>query len=114
MTTDDDKQFVKNAKTALNQQLDSLDRQTLSQIRQATEAALRAQDKPTWLSIKWVTGAGAGLALAAVITLMIVPQLTSGKLSPLDDLDLLSAEADMDLYTQLDFYQWLDESLDES
>jgi len=104
----------RNAKKALDQQVDALDSQTLHRLRKARECALSQKDKKFWLSKKRLTGAGAGLALAGVLTFLMVPQLTASKLSPLEDLEMLSAETDMDLYTQLDFYQWLDESLDES
>ena len=109
-----DNNIRENAKKAFDQQVDALDSQTLHRLRKARESALSQKDKKIWLSKKWITGAGACLALASVLTFMLVPQLTASKLSPLEDLEMLSAETDMDLYTQLDFYQWLDESLDES
>jgi hypothetical protein len=111
----DDKQFTQKAKAVLDQQANSLNSDTLQRLRHARETALSQKSSISWLSAKWLTGAGAGLALASILTFLLVPQLTSNSsLSPLEDIDLLSAEADMDLYTQLDFYQWLDESLDES
>ena len=110
-----EKQIEQKAKVTFDQQADSLNSQTLQRLRAAREMALSQQSKaPSWLSAKWLSGAGAALALASVLAFMIVPQLTSNKLSPLEDLEMLSAEADMDVYTQLDFYQWLDESLNES
>ena len=102
------------AKKAFDQQADSLNSETLKRLREARNEALSQQQKQSWLSKNWLTSAGAGLAIASVLTFMIVPQLTTNKLSPLEDLEMLSAEVDMDLVTQLDFYQWLDESLDES
>lgn len=109
-----DNNIRENAKKAFDQQVGSLDSQTLRRLREARESALSQRNKNIWLSKKWLTGAGAGLALASILTFIIVPQLTASKLSPLEDLEMLSAETDLDLYTQLDFYQWLDESLDES
>lgn len=104
--------FEKKSKSAFDQQVESLDSQTLHRLRAAREKALQSQS--SWLSslnFKWLTGAGAGLALASVLTFMIMPNLiTSNTLSPLDDLEMLSAEADLDLVTHMDFYQWLDDS----
>lgn len=102
--------FEKELKTALNKQVDSLDSQTLHRLRNAREFALSKQKKSTF-SLKWLGGAGAGLALASVLTFMIIPTLMhSNALSPLDDLEMLTADADLDLVTQMDFYQWIDES----
>ncbi len=103
-----------HAKKAFDQQIESLNSETSQRLREARNIALSHKEISIWLSKKWLTGAGAGLAIAGVLTFIIVPQLTASKLSPLEDLEMLSAEVDMDLYTQLDFYQWLDESLDES
>ncbi len=114
--TNKDKQsdISQHAKKAFDQQVESLNSDTSQRLREARNIALSKREKSVWLSKKWLTGAGAGLAIASVLAFMIVPQLTASKLSPLEDMDMLSADVDMDLYTQLDFYQWLDESLDES
>jgi len=110
--------FLNNAKTALDDQAESLSRDTQHRLRAAREKALAQEDKAFWnnfLSWKWLSGAGAGVALASVIAFMIVPNLSSNtdSLSPFDDLELLTAEVDMDLVDALEFYQWLDESLNE-
>jgi len=106
--------FEEKSKAAFKQQQESLDSQTLQRLRSARENALSKQEKSSWLTsinLKWLTGAGAGLALASLLTFMIAPGLmSSNNLSPLDDLEMLSAEADLDLVTDMDFYQWLDES----
>ncbi|WP_299875785.1 hypothetical protein [uncultured Cocleimonas sp.] len=115
MTNEDNQSDIsQHAKQAFDQQVESLNSDTAQRLREARNIALSQTEKSVWLSKKWLTGAGAGLAIASVLAFMIVPQLTASKLSPLEDLDMLSADVDMDLYTQLDFYQWLDESLDES
>ena len=115
-----DKQISNAAKSALNKSTDSLNSETLHRLRQARESALLYKQKEhktggvSFLSWKWITGAGAGLAFASILTFMILPQLSQSSISPLDDLDLLTAEVDLDVVDHLDFYQWLDESLDES
>lgn len=116
----EDEQFQKRAKKAFDQHVDSLDSKTLNRLHAARQRALSQQRKQAWLfskwhSVKWLTGAGAGLVLASILTFMIAPDLLqSNTLSPLDDLELLSAEAEIDLYTQLEFYEWLGDSLDDS
>lgn len=109
--------IINTTKRVLDEQSNMLNNDTLQRLRDARNNAL-AQEKQSWiknkLSLTWITGAGAGLVIASVVSFMIVPQLSTNKLSPLEDLELLTADTDMDLYTQLDFYQWLDESLDGS
>lgn len=105
-----DKEFEKNARNALNTQIESLDSETLLRLKKAREAALLKQNKPHSLA-KWLTGAGAGLALAGILGFFIIPSLMqSNSLSPLDDLEILTAVTELELYTQMDFYQWLDDS----
>ncbi len=109
-----DNELGHKAKIAFKQQTQSLDRKTLHRLRLARETALsnKAQSSRPLLGLKWLTGAGAGLALAGVLTFMIAPSLmsSSNDFLPLDELELMTAEGDMDLVTQLDFYQWIDES----
>lgn len=102
--------FEKKAKKAFKQQVESLDSQTLHHLREAREVALK-QKASSWLSIKWLSGAGAGIALASLLTFLVIPNMNpSNSLSPLEDFEMLSAEADLDLVIQMDFYQWLDVS----
>jgi len=110
-----DNELGQKAKIAFKQQTQSLDSDTLHRLRLARETALsnKAQSSRPLLSLKWLTGAGAGLALAGVLTFVIAPSLmsSSNDFLPLDELELMTTvEGDMDLVTQLDFYQWIDES----
>ncbi len=103
-----------DTKKALDRQADSLDSQTLQHLRVARENALAQHHKRSYKTAKWLTGAGVGLALASVLTFMLVPNLmSSNKISPFDDLEILTTESELDLYTQLEFYEWLGDSLDE-
>jgi len=109
-----EEQINKATKLALDQQAEALNSDTLHQLRQARETALQQSNKRAWqkmLSIEWISAAGAGIAIAGVLTFILVPHLNTNSLSPLDDLELLTAEVDMDLVDELEFYQWLDESL---
>ena len=36
--------------------------------------------------------------------------MQTNALSPLDDIEILTADADLDLVTQLEFYQWIEAS----
>ena len=122
--------FEKQANTAYKLQVDSLSNATLHRLKKGRETALsykketiqkqsrqkkHQQINTSIFSLlannKWLTGAGASLAFASVLTFMIIPNLMhSNTLSPLDDIEMLSAETDLDLVTDLEFYQWLDDS----
>lgn len=107
--------FEQQANNAYKQQVDSLGSETLHRLRKARETALSHKKGFHMFSLltnnKWLTGAGASVVFASVLTFMIVPNLMhSNTLSPLDDIEMLSAEADLDLVTEMEFYQWLDDS----
>ena len=103
-------EFNKHLTSALDEQVNALNSQTIHQLRNAREIALSKQKKGSF-SFKWVGGAAAGIAMASVLTFIITPKLMpTNTISPLEDLEILTAEADLDLVTQLDFYQWIDES----
>lgn len=113
----DNKQLEAEAITVLNQELELLDSHTLHRLRNARVMALSQQQRTFGISkkhVKWITGASASLAIASILILMIVPNvLQSNQLSPFDDIEMLTTEADMDVVNQLEFYEWLDESLHE-
>lgn len=108
--------FEQQAKQALDKQAETLNSDLSARLRHARETALEsASNKPLFLSVKWLTGAGAGLAIASVLTFVLVPKLMpANDLSPFDDLELLTAETELDVVTHLEFYEWLSESLEES
>lgn len=106
-----DAQIINETQKQFDQELHGLDSQTLRCLRDARNKALAQLQEKKSVRLKWLTGAGAGLAIAGVLTFMVAPNLFQlNKLSPLDDLEILASEADMDIVTQLDFYVWLDES----
>lgn len=52
-------------------------------------------------SLRWFGGTGASIALASVLTFMIIPNLIhSNTISLLDDLEMLAANANLDLVTK--------------
>lgn len=100
----------KQFSNALDWQSESLDANTLRQLRLARNRALNQQQsnithKPNRL---W----GPGFAMAAILAIILVSGYLSGmfqeqNLSPLDDLDVLTAEAEPEDILQNDFYLWL-------
>lgn len=105
-------EFETKVTNAFKQQVESLDSQTLLNLRMAREKALAQQVARPWAvlsNFKGLTGASAGLALASLLIFLAIPNFTqSNSVSLLDDFEILKAEAELDLYTQLDFYQWIE------
>ena len=120
------KKFKNKAKGAFEKQVDSLNMQTQQRLKMARKAALTQETNNTSffnnLDLKWITGAG--LALASILGFLIVPSLMTenngvsnnelSNIAFIEDIELLSQESDLELYTQLDFYEWLDESFNEA
>ena len=114
--------LISQIRQVLDQQADSLDESILTRLQEARQAAV-SHKKPLFslpsLSFNWLTATTAGIALAAFLGFVIIPQLMLNKdpdntIVLFDDFEVLSDESELDLYTQLDFYQWLDESLEET
>ncbi len=113
MNSEYDNPLKKQVKAALNHQAESLDTQTLQKLRDAREKALNhRKHKETKTSAhSWFWGAGAGLVMAGILAFFLVSGIFQQQsLSPLDDLDVLTADAELDVILQSDFYQWLDET----
>ncbi len=118
--------FEEKISNTLDQQVDSLDNSIVQRLQEARQTALLQQKKSPGsprLNLTWITAAGAGLALASVLSFMVIPHLIADftnnieadpSLVLMDDFEVLSDDSDLDLYTQLDFYQWLDDSLGEA
>ncbi len=94
----------------LNDSTEQLDPEIRRRLRQARQRALDAAParRPFWQP-------AAALALTCLLLLFVVirpgeqarlPEATPGELD-LADLDLISADDSLQLYEDLDFYQWL-------
>ncbi len=114
--------FKGKIRQALDQEADTLDESVLRRLQEARQTALLQKKSHFYLppsSLKWITATTAGMALAGflgfVVTLQIMPTKDlNSTLALFDDFEVLNDESELDLYIQLDFYQWLDESLDET
>lgn len=106
-------EFETKVNNTFKQQVESLDSQTLCNLRMVREKALAQQQaSQPWAfltNLKGLAGAGAGLALASLLVFIAIPNFTQSKsVSLLEDFEILKAEPELDLYTQLDFYQWIE------
>lgn len=104
----DEEQFVKEIKAQLDRQAESLDSRTLTRLRQARAAAQAEGAKRGW---RWQPAAAfASVAVLAAAIWIAMPAGHDGtpRLAALDDLELLATNDDLELYEEIEFYQWLE------
>ena len=96
----------------INRELDesaaSLDADTLRKLRLARSNAIESLQKPRQL---WQpVGAFALVATVAAVAVSLQLRVTqvSESLPPIEDVQLLSASDELELYEDLEFYQWLE------
>ncbi len=115
-----DAQLIEAIRHRLDEQADGLDSATLLRLAQARRLALAAavEPRPRWRRMlrpsrrpvgDWLVPAGAFasvLATAVALTLMVAePGNESARV--MDDVELLTAGEELELYENLEFYQWL-------
>jgi hypothetical protein len=106
--------FLRRARALLDASSESLDPATRARLRAGRAAALAPQ---AGLPARWTWWPAGGLALASVAilswTLWLHPavnHLPAG----LEQLELLTSADNLELYSDLDFYQWLGDTTDAS
>jgi len=104
--SDRDKDFLNQITSTLDRGVEQLDGDTLNRLRRArlaaTERVGRRHLQPGWL----ITGG----ALASVLVAVFLSLQTGNKAvneSMLEDLALLSTDTKLELYRDLEFYDWL-------
>ena len=125
MTTksqDNDARIIEHIRQRLDEDVEALDDATLSRLRQARRLALAAASQPNrpwWGKIwpgsrpagDWLVPAGAFasvFATALALTLMVA-EPDNGLVRAVDDLELFTVGEDLELYENLEFYQWLED-----
>lgn len=98
----------------LDSAVDELDELTLVRLRTARKQALAdaAQRKPAWGQRRWLLPA-AGLAAACLLLVLVGlqwwgPETTQDTLIAAQDMDIMMAQDDLEMYSDLEFYRWLD------
>ena len=104
----DDQNFIDVISGDLKQSVDDLDANTLSKLTQLRSHALESK---TGIVHQWwflPTGAMATACLAMLIyAVAIAPDLAP--IPTEDDIDLLSTSDSIELYEDLEFYEWLED-----
>lgn len=107
---DREKQFVDNVKKALDLGAENLDAGTQAKLTRARHKALDAGERKGFDIRQWFTVPVAGWATACILVLGLTFFVkTNGTPPPLEDIDLLVAEDNLEFYDGLEFYAWLAE-----
>ena len=108
---DKEKQFVDNIKKALNLGAENLDPGTQSKLTRIRHRALDAGERKSYDIRQWFTLPRVGWATACILVLglTVYVQQPTGTAPPLEDIDLLAAEDNLEFYDGLEFYAWLAE-----
>lgn len=105
-----DTEFINQTRETLDQCAEALDAETSIRLHTARLKALdqHANRPQPLFDRRW---AGAGLALVSLLLLFFVGGLfQQTTMSPLEDIELLTTEADLDLVLEYDLYEWLEQS----
>jgi hypothetical protein len=106
MTDHRDKEFLNRIRTELDRSSGTLDELTIARLRAARHRALEAvPSRRRWFL---AGGIAAATALSGVIALLVITPATTPLATGLEQIELL-ADADPDLYKELEFYRWLAE-----
>ena len=105
-----DDTFVRQVKTVLDEGNAKLDARVRSRLTQARYAALaQAGDRPGFWLRQWAPAAG--VAAAAVLAVLMWPGARQHEQPPdeaLNDLEIVLDGENLDLFEDLDFYEWVD------
>lgn len=119
-TGDDDARLVQRIRERLDADVDSLDAAALAHLEQARRHAVAAAGRPgrprLWTArpggrapSDWLVPAGAfaSVVAAAVALSILVEDPGNGLAREVEDLEMLTAGEEIELYENLEFYQWL-------
>lgn len=106
MSNDPDREFLERARAELDRGARELDELTIARLRAARRQALDVRPS----RVRWLAAGGvAATAVAAgLMTLLVLTPATVPTANGLEQLELL-ADADFDVYDNLEFYRWLAE-----
>ncbi|MEM9530464.1 MAG: DUF3619 family protein [Pseudomonadota bacterium] len=110
-----DNQIEQGARQILDEQINTLDAQTLSRLNRARQTALdeaRHAPRARWLPAGLLAG-GAALAITFGVGLNSGPPTTPLLNEAAPELALITSDESLDMLSDLEFYLWLDEVLEE-
>ena len=120
MTRNKDAQLIEGIRRRLDEGVDNYDDPTRARLAQARQLAMAAAARPrgpwwrgTWPSHRptgdWLLPAGAfaSVVATAVALALMVAEPDNDLAREVDDLELLGAGEELELFENLEFYQWL-------
>lgn len=119
MNQQTNEQFEQKVKSSLNSTVDNLDADTRKRLADMRRQALNAKAHNTkWLSVNYWLPAGA-LSMCSLFALFLLFSPQHKDALPVQHeqiamFELLNNADELDVMTDLDFYAWMDESLDEN
>ncbi len=109
MSKHNENEFNANIRQNLDESVDALDASTLSKIRQIRAQAI---EKAGTRHINWPGFMVGGLATACVMVFAVMILLNSPapmQAVPVDEIELISSADNLELFEELEFYEWLEE-----
>ncbi|MBL3528755.1 MAG: DUF3619 family protein [gamma proteobacterium endosymbiont of Lamellibrachia anaximandri] len=126
MNREQDKAFSDWAKSRLDEQMETLDGDTLSRLRQIRATAVQEAQlhrRTLWSrglafagvdggvnGMSWVPAGGLAMVAMLLVVAMLFMQRSGDGISPdlLPVMEIIAAEDEIELYENLDFYRWLE------
>lgn len=103
-----DEQLAQQAKKAFDRSVDGLDAATLSRLNRGRQAALAELERPNRQWLRWMPATG----VAAAVLLVMITLRGPGEIDvinpPVTDLEILLSEESIEMFEELEFYDWLD------
>ena len=117
-----DEVLLKAAKSTLDDATTQLDDEVRQRLQQARQVAVRtanaSPNSPSKPLIRpsWMVTAGSFAVLVIVTSVVFINVTTESEptvpMASIDDVPIITAPEEMELYEELDFYQWLVEEQD--
>lgn len=108
MTKHSEDKLETNIRRSLDESIDALDANTLSKIRQIRAQAI---EKANVKKTDWSGVMSGALATACVMVFTVSILLKTPAIEPVsvDDLELISSSDSLELFEDLEFYEWLED-----
>ena len=100
--------FLDRVKSALDEHEAQLDANTMRELRLARHKALESLHQPRRLWQPVGLAALAATVAIVVVSLHVMQATPPSSTTAIEDMALLSASDEFELYENLDFYQWLE------
>jgi len=116
MSDSDQDKLVREARRLLDASVEGLDAASRSRLNRARQQALAAHTRrrPAWSSSWALGGVAASLGVMVLAFALWQGQPAEQPYDALSDLELLTASDQIELYEELEFYEWLDSDVQTS